>query len=511
MYLAMMLIASSTHIVQPTTLVLAEQYSNRRIVETERNLQIKNNVFGKHGSLRERKQWLKIVEQQYSPSHSQYGTSSGKGKGKGGKDGSKGKGGGMMSKGKGKGKGGKGGNGKGTRLPDFCSELDFEVDDDNDEYAYGKGKGKERGLSKSKGKGTDKDYGNNMSTDKAYGKGKGKGGYEKESCQRTLFKKARRISDISIFVSLLHQTDLYDIFLCNGPFTVLAPSNTAFESNPTVTRYLSDATNADELRDVLLYHILPGLTLVDDFTAGSVDTLLGDDIHVSIDPVTFNDVAQVEEGDLKACNGVIHVVDNILLPPGKIENHVCEKVNIDFRPVAQRSSFLSLYDGIGFVILPDICPELDFGSSVDRRLQDDGALCDPNVLETARMNEDLSTFVALIEIAGLADYFLCAGPFTCLAPTNDAFDALDPAIVESLLDPANIDILQDILLYHLVPGLFLSEDFDDGSLLTLLDGQTIDVSTNPVIFNGEVGIVAPDILACNGVIHALENVLLPGT
>lgn len=162
------------------------------------------------------------------------------------------------------------------------------------------------------------------------------------------------------------------------------------------------------------------------------------------------------------------------------------------------------------MILPDICADLDFRSSVHRRLQDDGALCDPNVLETARLNENLSTFVTLLEIAGLAEIFLCAGPFTFLAPTNAAFDALDPELVEGLLDPSNVDILRDVLLYHIVPDLFLSDDFEDGSLLTLLDGQTIDVTTTPVIFNGEVGIVEPDILACNGVIQILDNVLLPG-
>jgi uncharacterized surface protein with fasciclin (FAS1) repeats len=143
-------------------------------------------------------------------------------------------------------------------------------------------------------------------------------------------------------------------------------------------------------------------------------------------------------------------------------------------------------------------------------LQNDGELCDPNVLETARLNEDLSTFVALLEIAGLSDIFLCAGPFTCLAPTNAAFDALDPALVGELLDPVNVSMLQDVLLYHLVPDLFLSDDFEDGSLATLLDGETIDVTTNPVTFNGEVEIVEPDVLACNGVIQVLDRVLLFG-
>jgi uncharacterized surface protein with fasciclin (FAS1) repeats len=119
------------------------------------------------------------------------------------------------------------------------------------------------------------------------------------------------------------------------------------------------------------------------------------------------------------------------------------------------------------------------------------------------LNDELSTFVALLEAAGLTEIFSCPGPFTCLAPTNDAFDALDPAVVDELL-------LRDLLLYHLIPDLILSEDFEDGSLATLLSGQTVGVEIDPIMFNGDVSIVEDDILACNGVIHALEAVLLPG-
>lgn len=129
------------------------------------------------------------------------------------------------------------------------------------------------------------------------------------------------------------------------------------------------------------------------------------------------------------------------------------------------------------------------------------------------MNPELSVFVALLELAGLSDVFLCPGPFTCLAPSNDAFDALEPAVVDELLDPDNVSILRSILLYHLVPDIFLEEDFEDGSLLTLLDGQTIEVSASfpNVAFNENATIVDPDVLACNGVIHVLDNVLVPGT
>jgi uncharacterized surface protein with fasciclin (FAS1) repeats len=81
--------------------------------------------------------------------------------------------------------------------------------------------------------------------------------------------------------------------------------------------YLADVKNENELRDVLLYHILPGLTFVDDFTTGMIDTLEGNLVDVKVDPLIFNDVATVEESDIEACNGIINIINEILLPPGK--------------------------------------------------------------------------------------------------------------------------------------------------------------------------------------------------
>jgi Fasciclin domain len=165
----------------------------------------------------------------------------------------------------------------------------------------------------------------------------------------------------------------------------------------------------------------------------------------------------------------------------------------------------------GVSIVPDICADLDFSPLHSRRLQYDGALCDPNVLETAKSNKELSTFVELIEVAGLTEYFMCSGPFTLLAPTNDAFEALDSATLDELLLPVNQDKLKDLLLYHIVPGLVLSEDFDDGSLQTLLDSQSISVTIDPIVLNGRAEIVEADVMACNGVVHAINDVLVPGS
>jgi uncharacterized surface protein with fasciclin (FAS1) repeats len=165
---------------------------------------------------------------------------------------------------------------------------------------------------------------------------------------------------------------------------------------------------------------------------------------------------------------------------------------------------------LGFSLLPEICPLLDFTDSDRRRLQqsNDGALCNPNILETLRSNSDLSTFVLLLELAELTDIFLCAGPFTCFAPTNEAFNSLDPDIIGFLLDPDNIETLQEVLLYHLLPNITSSDEFTDGEFNTLLFDQTISVSNG--LING-VEIVDGDNFACNGVFHILDNPLIPRT
>jgi len=71
------------------------------------------------------------------------------------------------------------------------------------------------------------------------------------------------------------------------------------------------------LKNVLLYHILPGLSLSDDFEAGPFETLLGEDVDVALDPLAFNQAEALDETDILACNGAIIPIDDLLIPPGK--------------------------------------------------------------------------------------------------------------------------------------------------------------------------------------------------
>ena len=102
-----------------------------------------------------------------------------------------------------------------------------------------------------------------------------------------------------------------------GPFTALIPTNTAFaDLDEAFIEGLLDPANTDDLRNFLLYHMLPGATLTTEFTAGPAETLFADNtVDVSLDPIQFND-ANVITGDIVACNGYINIIDTVLNPFG---------------------------------------------------------------------------------------------------------------------------------------------------------------------------------------------------
>lgn len=167
--------------------------------------------------------------------------------------------------------------------------------------------------------------------------------------------------------------------------------------------------------------------------------------------------------------------------------------------------------------LPNVCSKLDFRSYYlggveqsgyrGRALQFEGAECSGNNLEVARNIPDLSIFVGLVEAAALEDMFRCAGPFTVLAPTNQAFISNQP-FVDFLSNAANIEDLRSILLYHILPGLYLSEAFEEGSIASL-QGNPLAISLSPLMID-QAHVSNADILSCNGVLHVVTDVLTPG-
>ena len=94
-----------------------------------------------------------------------------------------------------------------------------------------------------------------------------------------------------------------------------------------------------------------------------------------------------------------------------------------------------------------------------------------------------------------------------LPPSNEAFIAIDPAILADLLLAENKDMLRELLLYHVLPGIVLEDDFEAGAIETL-NGEVVIVTTSPTRING-ASIVDPDVLGCNGVLHVVDEILVP--
>jgi Fasciclin domain len=136
---------------------------------------------------------------------------------------------------------------------------------------------------------------------------------------------------------------------------------------------LSNPENIEDLKNLLLYHILPGATLTTELVEGPTNTLFtGHQVDVGLDPTRF-DNANVVTPDIVACNGYIDVIDGVLNP------------------------------------FPDpFCAAFTFDRRV-RRLQDEGENCNDNVLYVAKLNPDLEIITSLIELAGLDPIFSCAG------------------------------------------------------------------------------------------------------
>lgn len=146
----------------------------------------------------------------------------------------------------------------------------------------------------------------------------------------------------------------------------------------------------------------------------------------------------------------------------------------------------------------------------------------PNIVGVAAGNENFTTLVAAVKAAGLVETLSGAGPFTVFAPLNSAFDKLPEGTVEGLLKPEGKDALTSILTYHVVAGKFMAADVvkaigdNNGSFaIPTVQGGTLTATLNgdSVILTDAKGntstIVLTDVAASNGVIHAIDTVVMP--
>lgn len=235
-----------------------------------------------------------------------------------------------------------------------------------------------------------------------------------------------------------------------GPFTVFAPTDAAFAALDAELLAAALGDPDGLLTDILSYHIVPGYLQSGAVLAETeLDTLLdGASLAIDADAVTVNGIA-ISGVDNLACNGVVHVIDEVLIPD-----------------------------------LPSIA--------------------------TVATDGDFATLVAALDAAGLVPTFAdcAAGPFTVLAPTDAAFAAaLDALGLTAAQLLADTETLTTVLQYHVVPGIVGAAEVLESTSLTTLQGE--DITVTGAVLNGSVNIAGTDNWACNGVVHIIDAVLLP--
>ena len=133
-----------------------------------------------------------------------------------------------------------------------------------------------------------------------------------------------------------------------------------------------------------------------------------------------------------------------------------------------------------------------------------------DIVDTAVGAGSFSTLVAAVKAAGLVDTLKGEGPFTVFAPTDEAFAKLPAGTVESLLKPENKDKLVAILTYHVVPGKVMSKDLAGKSMkVATVQGQKVSIQAMSNVHVDNATVATADIEATNGVIHVIDEVILP--
>jgi uncharacterized surface protein with fasciclin (FAS1) repeats len=255
--------------------------------------------------------------------------------------------------------------------------------------------------------------------------------------------------------SLLQQAGLVGTLATGGPFTVFAPTDAAFAKVPKATL---DALAADpaKLKAVLLYHVVPGrVTAADVVKLTSAKTAEGRSLGIKVsNGSVFVDGAQVTTPDVEASNGVIHVIDSVLIPQ-------------EAMPAAPKT-----------------------------------------IVQTAVAAGSFKTLASLLKKAGLVGTLQGKGPFTVFAPTDAAFAKVPKATLAALgKDKAK---LRSVLLYHVVKGNVPAAKVVKLRSAKTLNGKAVSVRVNGGnVLVGGARVTTADVKASNGVIHVVNKVLIP--
>jgi uncharacterized surface protein with fasciclin (FAS1) repeats len=271
---------------------------------------------------------------------------------------------------------------------------------------------------------------------------------------KTLVEVATEAGSFHTLVAAVKAAGLAETLSGKGPFTVFAPTDAAFAKlgKDTIADLLKPENKA-KLTAILTYHVvgdsLPAAKVV---AAKSLNSLQGGALAVVVaDGKVTVGGANVSKTDVLGSNGVIHVIDSVLLPPAQ-----------------------------------------------------------PNLVEAAQQAGSFTTLLAAATAAGLAETLAKDGPFTIFAPNDAAFAKLGKDAIADLLKPENKAKLAAILKHHVVAGnvpaaqalkLTEAKTLNGTTLALKVDGKTLKV--------GAASVIATDVAARNGVIHVIDSVLLP--
>jgi len=272
--------------------------------------------------------------------------------------------------------------------------------------------------------------------------------------QHDIVDAAVEAGQFNTLIAAVKAAGLVDVLKSDGPFTVFAPTDEAFAKLPEGTlESLLKPENKDKLAAILTYHVAPGKLTASDVTRASGAVSANGqwlDFKSENGKVMVDD-ATVVTADIKCANGVIHVIDKVVLPEQQ------------------------------------------------------------NIVQVAAGAKTFNTLLTAATRAGLAGVLQSDGPFTVFAPTDEAFAKLPAGTLENLLKPENKQQLATIIKYHVIPGRVYSpaamKAKDAG---TLAEQNVRFTRKDNSLYVDKARIVATDIDASNGVIHVINAVMIPG-
>ena len=320
-------------------------------------------------------------------------------------------------------------------------------------------------------------------------------------------------------VAAVIQAELLSTLQGEGPFTVFAPTDDAFAAAGVDLAALDNDEGKAALTNILLYHVVSGTVPSSAVTDGLVAAAVnGDDLTFTVgDGVMVND-ANVILADVMASNGIIHVIDKVLIPPVPVteaDGDIC--YNMYTHTIAAGASF---DECMAYAYYEDYemngqtftgCYNLATHTfTMVSQAECEAYMWTPavDIAMTAQATTIHNSLVAALAQAELVSTLQGDGPFTVFAPTDDAF-------TEAGIDLTTLDneegkaLLTDILLYHVISGAVPSSAVTDGLVAAAVNGDDLTFSVGEDVMVNDANVVLADVPASNGVIHVIDKVLMP--